>query len=98
MYICMLYIYEYIRTVYSVCIMYVCMYVCMYVYMYSMYVCMYHVISIKKFYFSNGLLILAGVAKMEESVLMLASFEKTTDHLFDAAVHSRQVRCTWSVK
>ena len=32
---------------------------------------------------------------MEESVLMLASFEKTTDHLFDAAVHSRQVRGTW---
>jgi DNA-directed RNA polymerase III subunit RPC1 len=32
-----------------------------------------------------------GVAKMKESVLMLASFEKTTDHLFDAAVHSRQV-------
>eukprot|EP00607_Mallomonas_marina_P006975 CAMPEP_0182433886 /NCGR_PEP_ID=MMETSP1167-20130531/66125_1 /TAXON_ID=2988 /ORGANISM="Mallomonas Sp, Strain CCMP3275" /LENGTH=427 /DNA_ID=CAMNT_0024623101 /DNA_START=379 /DNA_END=1662 /DNA_ORIENTATION=+ len=31
-----------------------------------------------------------GVAKMKESVLMLASFEKTTDHLFDAAVHSRQ--------
>jgi len=30
-----------------------------------------------------------GVAKMRESVLMLASFEKTTDHLFDAAVHSR---------
>jgi len=29
------------------------------------------------------------VAKMRESVLMLASFEKTTDHLFDAAVHSR---------
>jgi DNA-directed RNA polymerase III subunit RPC1 len=27
-----------------------------------------------------------GVAKMRESVLMLASFEKTTDHLFDAAV------------
>ncbi len=26
---------------------------------------------------------------MRESVLMLASFEKTTDHLFDAAVHSR---------
>lgn len=26
-----------------------------------------------------------GVAKMRESVLMLASFEKTTDHLFDAA-------------
>ena len=31
-----------------------------------------------------------GVAKMRESVLMLASFEKTTDHLFDAAVHSRR--------
>ncbi len=29
-----------------------------------------------------------GVAKMRESVLMLASFEKTTDHfLFDAACH-----------
>lgn len=26
-----------------------------------------------------------GVAKMKDSVLMLASFEKTTDHLFDAA-------------
>jgi DNA-directed RNA polymerase III subunit RPC1 len=26
-----------------------------------------------------------GLAKMKESVLMLASFEKTTDHLFDAA-------------
>ena len=35
---------------------------------------------------------------MKESVLMLASFEKTTDHLFDAAVHSRQVRCTWMAK
>jgi len=32
-----------------------------------------------------------GIAKMKESVLMLASFEKTTDHLFDAAIHSRQV-------
>ncbi|EGC39460.1 RNA polymerase III, largest subunit [Dictyostelium purpureum] len=31
-----------------------------------------------------------GIAKMKESVLMLASFEKTTDHLFDAAVHHRQ--------
>lgn len=31
-----------------------------------------------------------GVAKMRESVLMLASFEKTTDHLFDAAVHGRK--------
>lgn len=30
-----------------------------------------------------------GVSKMRESVLMLASFEKTTDHLFDAAVHNR---------
>jgi len=27
-----------------------------------------------------------GIAKMKESVLMLASFEKTPDHLFDAAV------------
>jgi DNA-directed RNA polymerase III subunit RPC1 len=31
-----------------------------------------------------------GVSKMRESVLMLASFEKTTDHLFDAAVHGRK--------
>ena len=31
-----------------------------------------------------------GVARMRESVLMLASFEKTTDHLFDAAVHGRK--------
>ena len=30
-----------------------------------------------------------GVSKMRESVLHLASFEKTTDHLFDAAVHGR---------
>eukprot|EP01103_Thecamoeba_quadrilineata_P014630 TRINITY_DN43_c1_g1_i1.p1 TRINITY_DN43_c1_g1~~TRINITY_DN43_c1_g1_i1.p1 ORF type:complete len:1495 (-),score=281.45 TRINITY_DN43_c1_g1_i1:137-4342(-) len=30
-----------------------------------------------------------GIAKMKDSVLMLASFEKTSDHLFDAAVHSR---------
>ncbi|CAK9872595.1 unnamed protein product [Sphagnum jensenii] len=30
-----------------------------------------------------------GIAKMKDSVLMLASFEKTTDHLFDAAVHGR---------
>lgn len=28
-----------------------------------------------------------GLAKMKESVLMLASFEKTADHLFDAAYH-----------
>ncbi len=27
---------------------------------------------------------------MRESVLMLASFEKTCDHLSDAAVHARQ--------
>ena len=27
-----------------------------------------------------------GIAKMKDSVLMLASFEKTTDHLFDAAL------------
>jgi len=31
-----------------------------------------------------------GIAKMKDSVVMLASFEKTPDHLFDAAVHSRQ--------
>ncbi|CAE6465940.1 unnamed protein product [Rhizoctonia solani] len=30
-----------------------------------------------------------GVAKMKDSVLMLASFEKTTDHLFDAAGYSK---------
>lgn len=30
-----------------------------------------------------------GIAKMKDSVLMLASFEKTTDHLFDAAIHGR---------
>jgi DNA-directed RNA polymerase III subunit RPC1 len=27
-----------------------------------------------------------GISKMKDSVLMLASFEKTTDHLFDAAL------------
>lgn len=31
-----------------------------------------------------------GIAKMKDSVLMLASFEKTTDHLFDAALHGRE--------
>jgi len=31
-----------------------------------------------------------GVAKMKDSVLMLASFEKTTDHLFDAALYSKE--------
>ncbi len=30
-----------------------------------------------------------GIAKMKDSVLMLASFEKTPDHLFDAAVHGK---------
>ena len=30
-----------------------------------------------------------GIAKMKDSVLMLASFEKTTDHLFDAALRGR---------
>eukprot|EP00002_Diphylleia_rotans_P015112 TRINITY_DN2924_c0_g2_i5.p1 TRINITY_DN2924_c0_g2~~TRINITY_DN2924_c0_g2_i5.p1 ORF type:complete len:1377 (-),score=291.09 TRINITY_DN2924_c0_g2_i5:73-4203(-) len=30
-----------------------------------------------------------GVSKMKDSVLMLASFERTNDHLFNAAVHSR---------
>mmetsp|Transcript_57027 Transcript_57027/g.130557 ORF Transcript_57027/g.130557 Transcript_57027/m.130557 type:complete len:744 (+) Transcript_57027:1921-4152(+) len=33
-----------------------------------------------------------GLAKMKESVLMLASFEKTVDHLFDAAIHGRSDR------
>jgi DNA-directed RNA polymerase III subunit RPC1 len=31
-----------------------------------------------------------GIAKMKDSVLMLASFEKTTDHLFDAARFAKQ--------
>lgn len=31
-----------------------------------------------------------GLAKMKESVLMLASFEKTTDHLFEAAFYGQQ--------
>ena len=30
-----------------------------------------------------------GIAKLRDSVLMLASFEKTTDHLFDAAARGR---------
>mmetsp|Transcript_61091 Transcript_61091/g.144156 ORF Transcript_61091/g.144156 Transcript_61091/m.144156 type:complete len:1479 (-) Transcript_61091:130-4566(-) len=33
-----------------------------------------------------------GLSKMKESVLMLASFEKTVDHLFDAAIHGRSDR------
>jgi hypothetical protein len=69
-----------------------CIYVCMYV-------CMYHVLSIRiSFIFLMVPWYCEGVADMKESVLMFASFEKTTDHLFDAAVHSRQVRCTWSAK
>ncbi|RKP06871.1 beta and beta-prime subunits of DNA dependent RNA-polymerase [Thamnocephalis sphaerospora] len=31
-----------------------------------------------------------GVAKMKDSVLMLASFEKTTDHLFDASLFGKR--------
>lgn len=31
-----------------------------------------------------------GVSKMKDSVLMLASFEKTTDHLFDAALFAKK--------
>jgi len=34
-----------------------------------------------------------GIARMKDSVLMLASFEKTPDHLFDAAVHARSDPC-----
>ncbi|GMH41051.1 hypothetical protein BSKO_08961 [Bryopsis sp. KO-2023] len=30
-----------------------------------------------------------GITKMKDSVLHAASFEKTTDHLFDAAIHGR---------
>lgn len=31
-----------------------------------------------------------GIAKMRDSVLMLASFEKTTDHLFEASFFGKQ--------
>ncbi|KAJ2032455.1 DNA-directed RNA polymerase III subunit RPC1, partial [Coemansia sp. S155-1] len=31
-----------------------------------------------------------GIAKMNDSVMMLASFEKTTDHLFDAATFGKR--------
>ena len=31
-----------------------------------------------------------GIAKMKDSALMLASFEKTTDHLFDAALYGKK--------
>ena len=33
-----------------------------------------------------------GIAKMKDSVFMLASFEKTADHLFEAALHGTKVR------
>jgi hypothetical protein len=49
MFVRTLYIYDYMCTVYSVCIMYICMYVCMYV------SCTFNK---NEFYFSNGLLIL----------------------------------------
>lgn len=31
-----------------------------------------------------------GLVKMKESVLLLASFEKTMDHLFEAAFYSQK--------
>jgi DNA-directed RNA polymerase III subunit RPC1 len=31
-----------------------------------------------------------GIAKMRDSVLMLASFEKTTDHLFEASFYGKK--------
>lgn len=31
-----------------------------------------------------------GIAKMKDSVLSIASFEKTTDHLFEAALYSKK--------
>ncbi|XP_059129109.1 DNA-directed RNA polymerase III subunit RPC1-like [Peromyscus eremicus] len=36
-----------------------------------------------------------GLAKMKESVLMLASFEKITDHLFDAAYFGQERLSMW---
>merc|ERR1719183_1332396 len=30
-----------------------------------------------------------GISKMRASTMMLASFERTTEHIFDAAVHQR---------
>jgi DNA-directed RNA polymerase III subunit RPC1 len=35
-----------------------------------------------------------GISKMKDSALMLASFEQTHEHLFDAAVHSRKDEMT----
>ena len=97
MYVCMIKIVNvckyvvYICTTYSVCFMYV---ICMYVYMYVS--CTFN--KNKFFIFLMVPWYCEGVAKMKESVLTFASFEKTTDHLFDAAVHFRQVRCTWMAK
>ncbi len=34
-----------------------------------------------------------GIEKMRDSVMMLASFEKTTDHLFDASIHRKVDPC-----
>eukprot|EP01096_Ripella_sp_DP13-Kostka_P013444 TRINITY_DN583_c0_g2_i1.p1 TRINITY_DN583_c0_g2~~TRINITY_DN583_c0_g2_i1.p1 ORF type:complete len:549 (+),score=230.01 TRINITY_DN583_c0_g2_i1:51-1697(+) len=34
-----------------------------------------------------------GIEKMRDSVMMLASFEKTNDHLFDAAIHRKIDPC-----
>merc|ERR1719238_219258 len=31
-----------------------------------------------------------GISRMRTSALMLASFERTNDHIFDAAAHSRK--------
>ncbi|CAO2813672.1 unnamed protein product [Amaranthus hypochondriacus] len=31
-----------------------------------------------------------GIAKMKESILMMASFEKTVDHLFNGSVNARE--------
>ena len=36
-----------------------------------------------------------GIAKLKESVLMLASFEKTVDILFDGAAHRFVSRGSW---
>ena len=37
----------------------------------------------------GGIITRYGLAKMKESVLMLVSFAKTSDHLFDAANHGQ---------
>ncbi|KAF9191249.1 hypothetical protein BGZ51_007569 [Haplosporangium sp. Z 767] len=31
-----------------------------------------------------------GIAKVKDNIMMLASFEKTTDHLFEAALYSKE--------